>query len=119
MISYLHLLGIVTPSQTVLHKQATDLLDLIRLRVASPRLQVQNLHHAVLDALINSQATEQVPQVIEGDVGVGTTAHDPKDEIIVLRHQMFLQQCPLDAQLPFAPQASIQDACRTPNINAP
>jgi hypothetical protein len=84
----------------VLHHDLADLFDLIRLRLTSPGLQVQNLRYAILrkdvvvaaDPLREAQALKQVPQVIEPDIRIGTTAQDPQGKILVLGHAAFLQQ---------------------------
>jgi len=84
----------------ILHHDPADLFDLIRLRLTSPGLQVQNLRYAILredvmvaaDPLREAQAPKQVPQVIEPDIRIGTTAQDPQGKILVLGHVAFLQQ---------------------------
>jgi len=82
----------------ILHHHPADLFDLIRLRLASLGLQVQDLRHAVLrenivvasDPLRESQAPEQVPEVIEPDIRIGTAAQYLQGEIFVLGHAAFL-----------------------------
>jgi hypothetical protein len=100
MISYFHLLRIIASRQMVLHDQRADLSDLIRLPVPSSRLQIQDLRHTFLgenvvvaaDALVKAQAPEQVAQIFEWNVRIGTTAQNPKEESFVLFHAAFLQQ---------------------------
>ena len=82
------------------HHYPADLFDLIRLRLTSSGLQVQDLGYAILrkyvvvaaDPLREAPAPTQVPQVIEPDVRIGTTTQDPQGKIVVLGHVAFLQQ---------------------------
>jgi hypothetical protein len=84
----------------ILHHDPADLFDLIRLRLTSPGLQVQNLRHPILrkdvvvasDPLREAQAPKQVPQVIEPDIRIGAAAQDPQGKIFLLGHNAFLQQ---------------------------
>ena len=84
----------------ILHHDPADLFDLIRLRLTSPGLQVQNLRYTALrkdevvaaDPLREAQAPKQVPQVIEPDIRIRIAAQDPQGEIFVLGDAAFLHQ---------------------------
>ena len=88
--------GVIGVSEAILDDDRAYLLDLIRLRFAALRLQVDNLGHAVLEkdrmaaasrAPRESRAIEDMAEVIEVEVGVRSSFENPGDGFLDPAHR--------------------------------
>jgi hypothetical protein len=82
--------------QFIPNQDAANLLDLLRFRQGSSRLEIENLNHTITgenmvassEALSESKAAEQIAQLAEPDVRIGGTAqHSDQDR---LRHLLII-----------------------------
>jgi hypothetical protein len=88
-------------SKTVLYNNRSDLLHLVRLRVPSLRLQIQNLVDispredvvTPFDAFGKAHAAEQVSELVERDGRIGSAPENACKQLIGFRHDDSLAEC--------------------------
>jgi hypothetical protein len=100
MIPNFHLLAIRSSREPVLHDHGSHLLYLVRLRITSHGLQVQNLLHSSLgedvvaaaNSLIQSKMAEQTTETVERDVRIRSAAQEFGEKAIAFNHSQSLPE---------------------------